>query len=507
MRINLIADDSVSSAPAGFTAAVQTAASVFEKAIPGNYSVNITYGWGTFDNVANSSISPSNPSYFSIGGADALYYVSYGTLKNLLTSSAKTSQQITAVASLPAVSPFATNSYVWSSSQEKALGVFTGSSSIIDGSIGFNTDDAPGGVLSSFTESAAITEIAHALGLTSGDGPNTYALDLYRYASPGVRYSDTHQPDYFSIDGGNTDLANYDTTGFDPTLFVNLSNDPLSLQGQNTGLTSLDLEALDAMGFAGSSNLFGTFTYDVTSPAGEIDALYQAILNRPGDAGGLEGYTAQAANGTSLTAIAQDLLGSAEYANDYGSSTQSDSSFVNQLYVDALHRQADPGGLTTYDNALASGLSRSQLAVVIATSPESQNDLAPTFQAGVFVQSATDTAIAQLYYGLLDRAPDATGLAGWEVDAAQGAPLVDIASAFVNSPEYAALHGAQTNAQFVTSLYNGALGRDPDVGGANTYTTALNGGTSRSSVALAFAESTEANRHLAPLIQGNFNLA
>jgi hypothetical protein len=53
MQINLIPDSSVSSAPAGFTAAVQAAADVFDQDFAGNYTVNITYGWGPFDNQPN----------------------------------------------------------------------------------------------------------------------------------------------------------------------------------------------------------------------------------------------------------------------------------------------------------------------------------------------------------------------------------------------------------------------------------------------------------------------
>ena len=50
VQITLIPDNSIASAPAGLTAAVEAAASVFEQDFPGNYNVNISYGWGTFVN-------------------------------------------------------------------------------------------------------------------------------------------------------------------------------------------------------------------------------------------------------------------------------------------------------------------------------------------------------------------------------------------------------------------------------------------------------------------------
>jgi serralysin len=58
-------------------------------------------------------------------------------------------------------------------------------------------------------------------------------------------------PAYFSIDGGNTNLANFDVT-FDSTLFLNVPDDPLTAHGSsgaNTALTPLDLELLGVLGF------------------------------------------------------------------------------------------------------------------------------------------------------------------------------------------------------------------------------------------------------------------
>jgi hypothetical protein len=46
MQIALVPDSSIASAPAGLTAAVEAAAAVFERDFPGNYNINISYGWG-----------------------------------------------------------------------------------------------------------------------------------------------------------------------------------------------------------------------------------------------------------------------------------------------------------------------------------------------------------------------------------------------------------------------------------------------------------------------------
>lgn len=88
MEIKLIPDASVSSAPAGFSAAVQDAADVFDADFAGNYTVNIDYGWGTFDSQTNSSLTNPNSGDFSLGGAVNGTEISYSTVKSWLTADA-----------------------------------------------------------------------------------------------------------------------------------------------------------------------------------------------------------------------------------------------------------------------------------------------------------------------------------------------------------------------------------------------------------------------------------
>jgi hypothetical protein len=264
MQINLIPDSSVSSAPAGFTAAVQAAADIYDQDFPGNYTVNITYGWGTFDNQPDPVLNNPSSGVFSEGGVIGYTDVSYATVKSWLTAYASLSDQQTAYASLPASSaafPGGANSFFVSSAQEKALGQFTGSATAIDGSIGFNTVDSSIFYLP-YLETAALVEIGHALGwyteyYTQSRDPTI--LDLFRYASPGNYEWTGGQPAYFSTDGGATDLANYSTT-FDYTLFTNVpQNDPFNIAeiaghgAPAQALTSLDIEILNDIGFGGTA--------------------------------------------------------------------------------------------------------------------------------------------------------------------------------------------------------------------------------------------------------------
>src|SRR5258707_11069687 len=125
MRITLVPDSSIASAPAGFTAAVEAAASVFEQDFPGNYNVNISYGWGTFDNTPSADLTTPGSLDFSLGGGLSTF-VSYSQLRDLLTANAVSSAQIESVASLPASGasfPGGANTFSISFAEEKALGI------------------------------------------------------------------------------------------------------------------------------------------------------------------------------------------------------------------------------------------------------------------------------------------------------------------------------------------------------------------------------------------------
>ena len=89
-----------------------------------------------------------------------------------------------------------------------------------------------------------------------GSSPDIF--DLFRFTSPGMRLingGNTAPAAYFSLDGGNTKLADFGQTS-DPSDFLNSgvqgSNDPFNefYTGSTLqGLTAVDKEQLDALGF------------------------------------------------------------------------------------------------------------------------------------------------------------------------------------------------------------------------------------------------------------------
>ena len=336
MDINLIADSSVNSAPAGFTAAIQAAANIFDQDFLGNYTVNITYGWGTYDGQTNSELTTANNGISSIGGTENSTTVSYATVRNWLSANATLSDQQAAVASLPSNTsafPGNANSFFVSSAQEKALGVYTGSNSTVDGSIGFNdTDPANSNFLG-----LALTEIAHALGwITEFYAGAPTIADLFRFSSQGTYQWTGGDAAYFSLNNGATDLANFATT-FDYTLFTNLTNDALSvpITPQTINLTSFDIEVLNAAGFGQapvSASVSGTnFSVQegqsvamsseltVSNPDGDNITEYQ-FLDSGGDGGHfVVGGTVEAAGQWFQVSAAN--LGSVSYVGGGGPGT------------------------------------------------------------------------------------------------------------------------------------------------------------------------------------------
>ncbi|MER2264063.1 DUF4214 domain-containing protein [Methylobacterium oxalidis] len=117
---------------------------------------------------------------------------------------------------------------------------------------------------------------------------------------------------------------------------------------------------------------------------------------------------------------------------------------------------------------------------------------------GSFTHDATTSggAVYTLYEGLLGRAPDVIGLEFWADQFENGTSVRDLGQQLLFSAEGQARAGALGNAEFVTQLYQATLGRGPDAGGLQFWTDQLNQGAQRIDVALGFVFSSE---HVASL--------
>ena len=231
-----------------------------------------------------------------------------------------------------------------------------------------------------------------------------------------------------------------------------------------------------------------------------IVRLYGATLNRQPDVAGLNGWVGFMNGGMSLDSIAQGFVNSAEFQAAYGA--LDNTGFVTLLYNNVLKRAPDSGGLNGWLALMNGGLSRSGVVTGFSNSDEYKGNT--DAQTGAFATSQLDAAffgqVFRLYGATLNRQPDSAGFGGWVDILAGGQTLSGIASGFINSAEFQSAYGGKNNSDFVTLLYNNVLKRGPDSGGLNGWLALMAGGMSRQDVVTGFSESDEyKNNTAAPL--------
>lgn len=333
--------------------------------------------------------------------------------------------------------------------------------------------------------------------------------------SSGYRFSTEAPPDLLLIGTGQAEhlqggQGNDTLIGGagDDLLDGGAGRDTAVFSGERAAYTLTRMESgwrvVDTLGSDGSDELRaierldfddGVVTFDVDGVAGQVYRLYQAALNRQPDPSGLGDWIGGIERGMSLEQVASGFIQSPEFEGMYGSSP-SDSDFVRLLYANVLHRAPDPEGEDYWLGQLADGMSREQ--ALIGFSESTENKLALM----AFTMEGDLGKLYRLYQAAFDRMPDVPGLDAWSRGMADGLSLIEIASRFVASPEFAALYGEQpSDARFVELLYANVLGREPDAAGYQGWTDALSSGISRAQVLTGFSESLENQLNLVGIVQ------
>jgi hypothetical protein len=239
ITINLLFDAAAMAAPASFRAGIQQAVSILSAAISDKITVNI-------------KIDYSGTGGGAAAGPDHGLYQSYSSVRaNLINGATPGDTSFNALSSGTSIQG-QSNVAVWNA-QLKLWGVMAANDTTTDdGGATFATDINP-----NLLVGVALHELTHALGrVPYGQQPDIF--DLFRFTSAGTRLflnGATAPAAYFSVDGGNTKLADYGQNS-DPSDFLNSgvqgSTDPFNefYNGSTSQqLTATDLKQLDVLGF------------------------------------------------------------------------------------------------------------------------------------------------------------------------------------------------------------------------------------------------------------------
>lgn len=106
----------------------------------------------------------------------------------------------------------------------------------------------------------------------------------------------------------------------------------------------------------------------------------------------------------------------------------------------------------------------------------------------------------RLYKAAFDRSPDLPGL-GYQMKALDsGLSLTEVAANFIASPEFKQKYSTPNNAEFVTLLYNNVLDRAPEASGLAYHVGRLSQGLARQDILVGFSESPENQANLVGVI-------
>src|SRR5471032_205125 len=122
-------------------------------------------------------------------------------------------------------------------------------------------------------------------------------------------------------------------------------------------------------------------SFDITGPAGQVYRLYQAAFNRKPDLPGLGFWIYANQQGHDIYDIGNGFILSNEFVTNNGANTNN-AAFINIMYENVLHRTGDAGGVAWWNAALDSGASRPSVLFGFSDSAENENNVNPSLLNG-----------------------------------------------------------------------------------------------------------------------------
>lgn len=225
------------------------------------------------------------------------------------------------------------------------------------------------------------------------------------------------------------------------------------------------------------------------TPTAFIERFYVNILGRPSDPAGLNGWL-EIIQSQSASTVALGFFNSTEFL----SKDLDDRAFLDILYRTLFNREGDSVGVAGWITLLEAGKLRDMVIYGFLRSAEFKA-LSDSFSVTA-VNAADEAAYGvrafteRFYKLVLGREPDVGGFNSWVSGLSAGSLTgSDIAKAFFLSAEY--LGRNTSNSDFVDTCYQAFFGRAADEAGKQGWLTALVQGQSREDVLNGFSGSAE----------------
>lgn len=139
------------------------------------------------------------------------------------------------------------------------------------------------------------------------------------------------------------------------------------------------LSGVERIMFTGSSEVLAL---SLDGYLGQAFRLYTAAFDRMPDQGGLGYWLHTAELGISLGDIARSFIASKEFSDLYGTRSD-DSHFVDLLYQNVLHRDGESGGVAYWMDQLSHGAERGDVLAAFSESAENQEQATALIGNGI----------------------------------------------------------------------------------------------------------------------------
>ncbi len=222
-----------------------------------------------------------------------------------------------------------------------------------------------------------------------------------------------------------------------------------------------------------------------------VRRCYKIIMEREGDAEGVQFWITTLKSGSAAGADIVSLFCS---SNEFHNRNLNHSRIAEILYNTMMGRQPDAGGLSFWTGLLDNGTSVDSIIAGFASSEEfaricAEYGITPVFPAEPEV-NPLDAYIRRCYTLILQREGEAEGVQYWTEALRFGyATGADIVLLFCSSDEFQSRN--LDNRHIAEILYNTMMGRQPDAGGLAFWTGLLDSGIPIETIISGFASSAE----------------